>query len=236
MDLDFAAYENLRELSAEEAWEAIESFTQGQKEWDNLPNIIFEQELANLKAQAKRLFGNEKVWVAMHRYIAWDKVDNLIPQSTPQVLPSFEVYTLPMTYPEEVEETIGILMEVESLDETQLEDLGLNNCNHDIPLSSREVPSFDELEPQPNPLPNSPPLDISLGDKTGPKPPIKPHGPDSFRIKEVDNLMRFLALEWHLEEIHVTWAHLEKKRTRLQTYTKSHEELCIQRVKTASQA
>ncbi|GJU15610.1 putative reverse transcriptase domain-containing protein [Tanacetum coccineum] len=25
----------------------------------------------------------------------------------------------------------------------------------------------------------------------------------------------FLALEWHLEEIHVTWAHLEKKRTRL---------------------
>nr|GEV70265.1 hypothetical protein [Tanacetum cinerariifolium] len=25
----------------------------------------------------------------------------------------------------------------------------------------------------------------------------------------------FLALGWHLEEIHVTWAHLEKKRTRL---------------------
>ncbi|GJZ61754.1 retrovirus-related pol polyprotein from transposon TNT 1-94 [Tanacetum coccineum] len=25
---------------------------------------------------------------------------------------------------------------------------------------------------------------------------------------------RFLALGWHLEEIHVTWAHLEKKRTR----------------------
>ncbi|GKB49893.1 hypothetical protein Tco_0900646 [Tanacetum coccineum] len=34
----------------------------------------------------------------------------------------------------------------------------------------------------------------------------------------------FLALGWHLEEIHVTWAHLEKKRTRLQTYTKSLEE------------
>ncbi|GJT65207.1 hypothetical protein Tco_1016687 [Tanacetum coccineum] len=31
----------------------------------------------------------------------------------------------------------------------------------------------------------------------------------------------FLALGWHLEEIHVTWAHLEKKRTRLRTYTKS---------------
>ncbi|GKC11461.1 hypothetical protein Tco_1008243 [Tanacetum coccineum] len=33
-----------------------------------------------------------------------------------------------------------------------------------------------------------------------------------------------LALGWHLEEIHVTWAHLEKKRTRLRLYTKSYEE------------
>ncbi|GKA82666.1 putative ribonuclease H-like domain-containing protein [Tanacetum coccineum] len=31
----------------------------------------------------------------------------------------------------------------------------------------------------------------------------------------------FLALGWHLENLHVTWAHLEKKRTRLQTYTKT---------------
>nr|GEY15469.1 hypothetical protein [Tanacetum cinerariifolium] len=28
-------------------------------------------------------------------------------------------------------------------------------------------------------------------------------------------LRRFLALGWHLEKIHVTWTHLEKKRTRL---------------------
>ncbi|GJY81072.1 hypothetical protein Tco_0493823 [Tanacetum coccineum] len=32
------------------------------------------------------------------------------------------------------------------------------------------------------------------------------------------------TLGWHLEEIHVTWAHLEKKRTRLRLYTKSFEE------------
>ncbi|GKA34367.1 retrotransposon ORF1 [Tanacetum coccineum] len=38
----------------------------------------------------------------------------------------------------------------------------------------------------------------------------------------------FLALGWLLEEIHVTWAHLEKKQTRLRTYTKSLEDLCIQ--------
>ncbi|GKB99665.1 putative ribonuclease H-like domain-containing protein, partial [Tanacetum coccineum] len=56
-------------------------------------------------AHAKRLFGNEDVWVEMHR--------------------------------EEVEETLGTPIEVEPLDETQLEDLGLNTYNHDIPLSSR---------------------------------------------------------------------------------------------------
>ncbi|GJY10464.1 phloem protein 2-like protein [Tanacetum coccineum] len=155
MDLHFTADGNLRELSGEEAWEAIENFAQGQKEWDNPPNIISKQEVANLKAQAKRLFRNEDVWVEMHR---------------------------------EVEETLGTPKEVEPLNETQLEDLGLNTCNHDIPLSSREVPNYDEPEPQPNPLPNYPFLDISLGEERGPEPPIKPHSPDSFRIKEVDSL------------------------------------------------
>ncbi|GKE39917.1 hypothetical protein Tco_1463322, partial [Tanacetum coccineum] len=95
--LDFAADGNLRELSGEEAWEAIENFSQGKKEWDNPPNIISEQKLANLKARAKRLFGNKKVWVEMHRGITWDKVENSNPQSTPQVLPSFEEYTPPVT-------------------------------------------------------------------------------------------------------------------------------------------
>ncbi|GJY31382.1 hypothetical protein Tco_0414877 [Tanacetum coccineum] len=50
--------------------------------------------------------------------------------------------------------------------------------------------------------------------------------------KEDDD--EFLALGWHLEEIHVTWAHLEKKRPRLRLYTKSLKKLCIQSVKTAS--
>ncbi|GJV24755.1 hypothetical protein Tco_1377450, partial [Tanacetum coccineum] len=68
-----------------------------------------------------------------------DKVDNLSPQSTPQVLPSFEVYTPPVTYPDELEEIIGIPIKVEPLDETPLEDLDLNTCNHDITLSSREI-------------------------------------------------------------------------------------------------
>nr|GEV97414.1 ribonuclease H-like domain-containing protein [Tanacetum cinerariifolium] len=130
----------------------------------------------------------------MHRNIAWDKVVNLSPQSTPQVLPSFEVYTPPMTYPEEVEKTLGTPIEVEPLHEPPLEVLSLNTCNHDIPLSSREVLSFDKMKPlpQPQPLPNCPPLDISLGDKIGPKPPIKPHSLDSFRMKALDHLTIYI--------------------------------------------
>nr|GEZ30786.1 hypothetical protein [Tanacetum cinerariifolium] len=40
-----------------------------------------------------------------------DKAKTPSPQSTPQVFPSFEVYTPPVTHLEEVEETIGISME-----------------------------------------------------------------------------------------------------------------------------
>ncbi|GJY20217.1 hypothetical protein Tco_0392783 [Tanacetum coccineum] len=45
---------------------------------------------------------------------------------------------------------------------------------------------------------------------------------------------KFLALGWHLEEIHVTWAHLEKKRTSLWLYTKYLEEPRIQSVEMVS--
>ncbi|GJW44727.1 zinc finger, CCHC-type containing protein [Tanacetum coccineum] len=122
--------------------------------------------------------------------------------SSPQILLSFEVYTPPMTYPDEVEEIIGIPMEVEPLEETQLEDLGLNTCNHNIPLSFREIPSFDEPEPQPNPLPNCPSLDVSLGEERGPKPPIKPHSPDGFRMKEVDHLTNHTSPSPHVASFH----------------------------------
>nr|GEY78650.1 ribonuclease H-like domain-containing protein [Tanacetum cinerariifolium] len=124
----------------------------------------------------------------MHRNIAWDKVENLNPQSPPQVLPSFEEYTSPVTYPKEVEEPLGTPIEVEPLDETPLEELGLNTCNHDIPLSSREIPNFYEPKPQPQPLPSCPSLDINLGEERGLEPSIKPPSPNSFRMKEVDHL------------------------------------------------
>ncbi|GJT27073.1 hypothetical protein Tco_0907348 [Tanacetum coccineum] len=81
-------------------------------------------------------------------------------------------------------------MDVEPLDHIKLEDLGLNTCNHDVPLSSREVLSLIEPEPQPQPLPNCPSLDVSLGDERGPEPPITPH---SAYAKAVEVLIFYQA-------------------------------------------
>ncbi|GKD30870.1 hypothetical protein Tco_1241648 [Tanacetum coccineum] len=64
-----------------------------------------------------------------------------------QAPPSFDVYIPHVTYPEEVEETIGTSIEVEPLNQTQLEDLGLNTYTHNLSLSFRKVSSVDESEP-----------------------------------------------------------------------------------------
>nr|GEW10669.1 zinc finger, CCHC-type [Tanacetum cinerariifolium] len=96
-----------------------------------------------------------------------------------------------------------IPIEVEPLDETPLKDLGLNTCNYDIPLSSREIPNFDEPEPQPQPLPNYPPLDVSLGSEKGLKPPIKPYSLDSFRMKVVDNLTIHIPTSPYVAPFHL---------------------------------
>ncbi|GJU21216.1 hypothetical protein Tco_1154558 [Tanacetum coccineum] len=112
-----------------------------------------------------------------------DKVKNPSPQSTPQVLPSFEVYTPLVTYPEEVKETIGTPMEVKPLDHMKLEDLGLNTNTHDIFLSSKGFSSVDEPEPQL--LPKFSPLDVNLGDKRGTDPPINLYSSGSFRMKVI---------------------------------------------------
>ncbi|GKE31665.1 hypothetical protein Tco_1450987, partial [Tanacetum coccineum] len=196
IDINYAAGGNLKGLSAEEPWGTIEDCAQCDKQWKNPTSTIYDQTIASLKDQ---LVGNEVVRVKIPSCMSWldtydeplgdldmmeDKVENQSPQGTLHVLPSFEVYTPLVTYPKEVEETLGTPMEEEPLDQTKLEDVGLTN--HNIPLSSREIPNFDEPEPQPQPLPSFPSLDISLG--RGPEPPIKPPSPDSFRMKEVDHL------------------------------------------------
>ncbi|GKD49810.1 hypothetical protein Tco_1278786 [Tanacetum coccineum] len=170
MDLDFTADENLRELSGEEACEAIDSFAQGRKEWEKPFIAITKEELAILRAQIDELVGNKKV------------------------------YTPPVTYLEEVEETIGILIEVETLDHMKLEDLGLNTNTHDLFLSSKRFPSVDE--PVPQLLPNFSPLDVNLGDKRGTDPTINPYSPGSFKMKVVKPLTIHTPPSPHVAYLH----------------------------------
>ncbi|GJS77661.1 hypothetical protein Tco_0727542 [Tanacetum coccineum] len=136
IDINYAAGGNLRRLSAEEAWETIEDCAQCDKQWKNPTSTISDQTIANLKAQ---LVENEVVRVMIPKCMSW-----------------LDAYDEPI----EAEETIGIPMEVQPLDHTKLEDLGLNTCSHDLFPSSREFTSVDEPEPQP--LPNLPFLDVNL--------------------------------------------------------------------------
>ncbi|GJZ03925.1 hypothetical protein Tco_0537200 [Tanacetum coccineum] len=150
--INLTAEGDLRKFSDIGAWYAIEDCAQYDKKCSNPTSVISDETIANPNAQIVR--------------------DDMV---------RVQEYTPPVTYPEEVENTLGTPIEVKPLNETKLEEVGLN-CNHNTPLSSREVPSFDGPEPQP--LLNSPSLDVSLGDVIGPEPPIKPHSPDSSRIKE----------------------------------------------------
>ncbi|GKB98068.1 ribonuclease H-like domain-containing protein, partial [Tanacetum coccineum] len=69
-------------------------------------------------------------------------------------------------------------------------------------VAAGEVLSFDKTKPQPQPLPICPPLDISLGDKRGLEPPIKPHSLGSFRMKEVDHLTNNTPPSPHVASFH----------------------------------
>ncbi|GKB32918.1 hypothetical protein Tco_0872319 [Tanacetum coccineum] len=52
--------------------------------------------------------------------------------------------------------------------------------------------------------------------------------PSVWVFDEVSFYALFRALRWLLEEIHVTWAHLEKKRTRYELYIQVDEDYCSQ--------
>nr|GEV23847.1 reverse transcriptase domain-containing protein [Tanacetum cinerariifolium] len=202
---DYDAEGRLRKISVEKAWATIEELARYEDEGWNDPVIMGEGSLDCENPDIEQLlwvmkffsspplvrestFGFKPGTNNDQNIKSRHDAKNLSPQSSPQLPPSFKVYTPPVTYPNEVEETLGTPIEVEPLDEAPLEDLGLNTCNHEIPLSSKEIPNFYESEPQPQPLPSCPSLNINLGEESGLEPPIKPPSPDSFRMKEVDHL------------------------------------------------
>jgi hypothetical protein len=91
-----------------------------------------------------------------------------------------------VTYPKELNETIGNPIQVEPLKQTQLEEIGLNTCSHNLSLSSREFSSVNDPEPQP--LLNFPSLDLYIRNKKSPDRPINPYSQGSFKMKVIDPL------------------------------------------------
>nr|GEZ24011.1 hypothetical protein [Tanacetum cinerariifolium] len=129
-----------------------------------------------------------------------NKVGVTSPESTTQSLLLFEEYTPPVTYSEEVEKTLKTLIEVQPLNETKLEELGLN-CNHNTPFSSREVSSFNGSKPQP--LLNSPSLDEMFDDDWGlESKEVSPLGEELSLFDRPNEVERGRILEaYHLEPI-----------------------------------
>ncbi|GKB86255.1 hypothetical protein Tco_0958527 [Tanacetum coccineum] len=121
MDLDFAADGNLRELSGK--FHRVNRYTQ----------IDIDYAAGGI---LKRLSAEE----------AWETIEDFENEVGRVKIPKFMAW-LDVTHPKEVEETIGIPMEVEPLDYMKLEDLSLDTRTHDIFLSSKGFPSVDEPEP-----------------------------------------------------------------------------------------
>ncbi|GKB26909.1 hypothetical protein Tco_0866310 [Tanacetum coccineum] len=63
---------------------------------------------------------------------------------------------------------------------------------------------------------------------------LAPSGGGLILYQAYGNLYDMIAFGWHLEEIHMTWAHLEKKWTRLRINT-NISRISTQRLEMASQ-
>ncbi|GKC99672.1 hypothetical protein Tco_1169947, partial [Tanacetum coccineum] len=130
--INFTTEGDLRKFSDIGSSYAIEDCAQYDKQCSTPKSAISDEIIANLNAQ---IIADDMVRVQVHRCMVWldydEHVDSLStmdnevgvtsPESTTQTLPSFEEYTPPVTYPEEVEKTLGTPIEVEPLNETKLE-------------------------------------------------------------------------------------------------------------------
>nr|GEZ98795.1 hypothetical protein [Tanacetum cinerariifolium] len=177
------------------------------KKYSNPTSAISDETIANPYAQ---IVGDDMVKVQVPRCMAWldydDHVDSLSmihnevgvtsPESTTQTLTSFKEYTPLVTYLKEVEMTLGTPIEVEPLNKTKLEEVGLN-CNHNTPLSSKGVPSFNGPEPQP--LLNSPSLDWEMFDDDWQleSKEVSPIGEELSLFDRPDEVERGIILEAH---------------------------------------
>ncbi|GJY38956.1 zinc finger, CCHC-type containing protein [Tanacetum coccineum] len=176
MSIDYAAGGRLIKLRPEVAWETIEDLAHYKEEGWNDPTILEERSLDYKNLDIEQLLG-----------VMEYKVDTLMKDAVSLMgriedvfrMTNNEMYQLPPE-PSRQEEFEHIV--TRRLKEKIIEE-GSRMRKIEKITSSREIPSFDEPEPQH--LPNFSPLDVNLGDKRGTDPLIKPHSPDSFRMKVI---------------------------------------------------
>ncbi|GJR41631.1 hypothetical protein Tco_1309734 [Tanacetum coccineum] len=166
---------DLRKFSDIEACYAIEDCAQYDKKCSNPTSAILDETIANPNAQ---IVGDDMVRVLVPRCMAW------------------------LDYDEYVD---SLSMMDNELSKVLESGEGSNHQGGDKEFNlgckvTREVPSFDVPEPQP--VLNSLSLDKSLRDVIGPEPPIKPHSPDSSKMKVVDYLTTQTPPSPHVSNSH----------------------------------
>ncbi|GJY23268.1 hypothetical protein Tco_0396926 [Tanacetum coccineum] len=202
IDIDHVPGRNLRVLSAEEAWETIKDCAQCDKQWKNPTSTIPDQTVANLKTQ---LVENEVVRVRMPKCMAWldDKpIKDLNTIKDKVDNPSLQSTSQVLPSIEEV----SLLGEELSLFDrpNEVEKGRILEAHHLEPilqqqLSQRMAPSHHDGR--------------------------KSHLLEDKQILSVEVFDEvYFLFGRHLEELQVTWAHLEKKQTRLRTYTNIDQE------------
>nr|GEU37269.1 MAK10-like protein [Tanacetum cinerariifolium] len=181
----YAAGGRLRKLSAEKAWAIIEELARYEDDgWNDLV-ATGEGSLDYENPNIKQLLGVMELYQLPSKPSRQEEFENLVMKfilDQEEKVKKLEEYmgVIESDFLQLSLEVVGKLKEEirmekieskrsrrsqEPLDETPLEDLSLNTCNHDIPLSSREIPNFDEPGPQPQPLLNYPPLDVIFDEK-----------------------------------------------------------------------
>ncbi|GJU06145.1 zinc finger, CCHC-type containing protein [Tanacetum coccineum] len=207
--IDYAAEGRLKKLSEEKAWATIKKLSQYEDEGWNDPVILEEGSLDFENPDLEQLLGvmECKVGTLMEKAISlmgrsesvFGMPSNMIRQLPPEPSRQEAFEDLVMNFILDQEERVKQLKEYKGVIGSDFMQLSLKvveklkdeiraeeNRVKKIEKITREIPNFDEPEPQSQPLPSCPSLDISLGEERGPEPPIKPYSPDSFRMKVVD--------------------------------------------------
>ncbi|GJR36072.1 alkylated DNA repair protein AlkB homolog 8 isoform X1 [Tanacetum coccineum] len=186
--MDYVAEGRLSKMSREKAWATIEELARYEDEGWNDPILLEEGSLYYKSLNIKQLLRVMECKVDM----LMKNAISLMGRSEDE---AFE--DLVMNFIHDQEEKVKQLEEymcVIGNDFMQFSSKVIKRLKEEIRIKENGVKKIEKImreipsdgEPEAKLLPNFSPLNVNLGDKRGTDPPIKPHSPDSFRMKVVD--------------------------------------------------